>query len=274
MYTTYHLFPLLPFKDLIKKDGNPTTPFQLATGTKPSVSHSRVLFCPCVVRKAAAHVGKKALNMRHQVQKGFRGISVGIPQHKKGYLVYLPGTRKIISSCDVIFDESFSSTLAYMSQPYAEAISMRPAVSYTPYAFTHFEEGDLLSETRDNAESGNESDENSTMTPLFSKEEMDALDSGNEYDDEPINTYMLKDNCDGSQSRPSIHRIEARYNICDYIKGSQAECKLLLLSTQNVGKDLHKVFKSVVKDIMQVLLILGESISEVSYFIPETRNFA
>ena len=49
MYTTYHIFPVLPIKDLINEDGDPTTPHELATGTKPSVSHLRVLFCPCVV---------------------------------------------------------------------------------------------------------------------------------------------------------------------------------------------------------------------------------
>ena len=73
MYTTDHIFPLLPIKDLIKKDGEPTTPFKLTTGMKPSVSHSRVLFFLCVVRKSTAHVGTKALNMRHQAQNGFRG---------------------------------------------------------------------------------------------------------------------------------------------------------------------------------------------------------
>ena len=44
MYTTYHIFPVLPIKDLIIEDGDPTTPYKLATGTKPSVSHLRVLF--------------------------------------------------------------------------------------------------------------------------------------------------------------------------------------------------------------------------------------
>ena len=71
MYTTYHIFPVLPIKDLINEDGNPTTPQKLATGTKPSVSHLRVLFCPCVVVKATAHVETKTLNMRHQAQKWF-----------------------------------------------------------------------------------------------------------------------------------------------------------------------------------------------------------
>ena len=36
----------------------------------------------------------------------------------------------------------------------------------------------------------------------------------------------------------------------------------------------HKVFKTVVKEILQVLPPLGESGSEVSYFIPEPRNFS
>ena len=79
MYTTDHIFLVLPIKYLINKDSDPTTPFKLATGIKPSVSHLRVLFCQCVVRKATAHVGTKTLNMRHLAQKGFRGIFVGIP---------------------------------------------------------------------------------------------------------------------------------------------------------------------------------------------------
>ena len=37
MYTTDHIFPVLPIKDLIKKDGDPTMPQKLATSTKPSV---------------------------------------------------------------------------------------------------------------------------------------------------------------------------------------------------------------------------------------------
>ena len=56
----------------------PTTPFKLMKGKNISVSHLRVLFFPCVVRKATAHSDKKALNMRHQAQKGFRSIFVGI----------------------------------------------------------------------------------------------------------------------------------------------------------------------------------------------------
>ena len=94
-YTTDHIFPVLLIKDLINKEGDLTTPHKLATGTKFSVSHLRVLFCSCVVRKATQHVETKTLNMRYQAQKGFHGIFVGIPEHQKVYLVYLPSTRKV-----------------------------------------------------------------------------------------------------------------------------------------------------------------------------------
>ena len=119
--------------------------------------------------------------MRHQAKKGFCGIFVGIPQHQKMYLVYVPSTRKIMYSYGVVFDESFSSVLSYTSKPYPEEMAMLMSVTYTPCAtsprektgdiitFTQFEEGNLLSETCNDAESGDKSDENSIMPPLLSK---------------------------------------------------------------------------------------------------------
>ena len=59
-------------------------------------------------------------------------------QYQKGYLVYVPNTRKILSSYDIVFDEKNSSALVYMSQPYAEAMRMLLSVSYTPYAKSLF----------------------------------------------------------------------------------------------------------------------------------------
>ena len=41
-----------------------------------------------------------------------------------------------------------------------------------------------------------------------------------------------------------------------------------------MGKVLHKVFSTVVKEISQEFTALGESGSEVSHFIPEPRNFS
>ena len=72
--------------------------------------------------------------MRHQAPKTFCGVFVGIPQHQKGYLVYVISTRKIISSYDVVFNEIFYSLLAYTPQPYSEAMAMRLKVMYTPFA--------------------------------------------------------------------------------------------------------------------------------------------
>ena len=84
-----------------------------------------------------------------------------------------------------MFDESFSSALSYTSWPYAEAMEMRPEVTYTPYAtspkeqtdniitFAQFEEGGLLSETRNDTESGDESDSESIM---MSEQDMENLD--------------------------------------------------------------------------------------------------
>ena len=69
--------------------------------------------------------------------------------------MYVPSTRKIISSYDVVFDESYSSTLVNTPQPYSEEMEMRTTVTYTPYGtssreqtgdiitFTHFEEGNI-----------------------------------------------------------------------------------------------------------------------------------
>ena len=74
-----------------------------------------------------------------------------------------------------MFEKIFSSALSYMSRPYAEAMEMRPKVTYTPYAtsskeqtddvikFTQFEEGNLISETRNDTESDDESDSESIM---------------------------------------------------------------------------------------------------------------
>ena len=98
--------------------------------------------------------------------------------------------------------------------------------------------------------------------------------SGDESDAEPMFTDVLEDIRDRSQSHLSINRRELCYKICDRIKLVPAECKGALLSTRNMGKVLHKVFKAVFNEILQALPILGEYDSEVSYFVPEPRNFS
>ena len=95
-------------------------------------------------------------------------------------------------------------------------MDLRPYVTYTPCATsskeqtgniitsTQFEEGNLSSETRNDAERGDGSDEYSIMPPLISEEEMDTMNSGDESDDDPMSTEMLEDICDGSQSHPNF----------------------------------------------------------------------
>ena len=81
---------------------------------------------------------------------------------------------------------------------------MRTAVKYTPcvtssrgkkgdiITFTQFEEGNIWTKTRNDAESGDESDDNSIMPPLLSKEKIDAMDSGDELNYDLISTDMLE----------------------------------------------------------------------------------
>ena len=140
--------------------------------------------------------------------------------------MYVPSLSKIISSYDVVFDEIFSSALSYTSQPYSEAMAMRTAVTYTPCAkssrekngdiimFAQFEEENILTKTRNDAESG---DDDSIMPLLLSEEEIDAMDSGDESNHDLISTDMVEDIRDGSQSHPKVNQREACYKICDRI---------------------------------------------------------
>ena len=60
MYTTDHIFPVLPIKDLINKDGDPTTPYKLATGTKPQCLIYVCYFFHVVYKKL-----RRTLRQRH-----------------------------------------------------------------------------------------------------------------------------------------------------------------------------------------------------------------
>ena len=93
------------------------------------------------------------------------------------------------------------------------------AVTYTPCAtslreqtgnkitFTHFEEGNILTKTCNDEESGDTSDDNSIVPPLLSKEEMHVMDYGDESDHDIISTEMLEDIRDGIQTHPNVNRI-------------------------------------------------------------------
>ena len=111
---------------------------------------------------------------------------------------------------------------------------MRPAVTYTLYVtslkeqtgdvitFAQFEERNILTETRNDAEIGNESDNESIM---MSEQDIENLNSNEKSDHDLISTEMLEYICDGSQTHPNVNKREARYKICDRVRQRQLEWK-------------------------------------------------
>ena len=111
---------------------------------------------------------------------------------------------------------------------------MRPAVTYTLYAtsskeqtgdvitFAQFEEGNILNKSRNDAESG---DESNNKLIMMSKQDMEDINSSDGSDHDLISTEMLEDIHDGIQIHPNVNRREARYKIRDRIRQRQSECK-------------------------------------------------
>ena len=101
---------------------------------------------------------------------------------------------------------------------------MRPEVTYTLYAtsskeqtgdvitFVYFEEGNILTETCNNAESGDKSDNKSI---IMSEQDMENINSGDESDHDLIYTDMLEDIRDRSQTHPKVNIRGGRYKIHD-----------------------------------------------------------
>ena len=66
-----------------------------------------------------------------------------------------------------------------------------------------FEEGGLISETRNDTESGDKSDSESIM---MSEKDMENLDENEKFDDDLISTKTLHDIRDGNQTHPKIDK--------------------------------------------------------------------
>ena len=111
-------------------------------------------------------------------------------------------------------------------------MAMCPTETYTPYAkysmertgdvitFTQFEGGTLITETRKNTESGDESDRESIM---MSEKDMENLNEKEKLDDDLISTETLHDICDGNQTHPRIDKREALLKIRDRIKQEKSQ---------------------------------------------------
>ena len=75
----------------------------------------------------------------------------------------------------------------------------------------------------------------------------------------------LEDIRGGSQIHPWINTGDARFKICDRIRPTQNEWKVVELSAKSMGKVLHKVSNSVFNELNNALPDLVESGSEVSH---------
>ena len=88
-------------------------------------------------------------------------------------------------------------------------------MSYTsqPYA-------NLLTETHNDTESGDESDSESIM---MNEQDMENLDKKEKFNDNLISTETLHDIRDGNKTHPNIDKREARLKIRDWIKQKTSE---------------------------------------------------
>ena len=80
----------------------------------------------------------------------------------------------------------------------------------------------ILTETCNDAESGEESDNESIM---MSEQDMENIDSNEKSDHDLISTEMLEDISDGSQTHVNDNKREAPYKIRDRIRQRQPEWK-------------------------------------------------
>ena len=116
---------LTPVKDVYYTDidgvKNPCTPFERYFGQAPTIERFRVFGCPVVFklhRRTARETGPRGSRTRvltssNIIQRGGRGIFVGFPHSQAGWLIYVPASDRLITSCDVAFDEDFTSILAF-----------------------------------------------------------------------------------------------------------------------------------------------------------------
>ena len=89
---------------------------------------------------------------------------------------------------------------------------------------------------------------------------MENLDEKEKFDDNLISTETLHDICDGNQTHPNIDKRKARLKIRDRINKKKSEWKGALKATHKMGKGLHRVFSTVIKEISQELTNFDEII--------------
>ncbi len=75
--------------------------------------------------------------------------------HQKGYVIYCPGSRSIVISNNVIFDELFTSAIALTWQKFQDGLTLRPLASFITDVGTTLEHTGTISTIRTPVEEGN-----------------------------------------------------------------------------------------------------------------------
>ena len=104
-----------------------------------NVGKYRVWGCPVVAkiytRRATSsnqltdpRAPRTVLTPKNIVQRGVRGIFLGIPEDQAGWLVYVPQSGRVFASADVAFDEDFDSVgLAHNKMLFYDSMPVRGA---------------------------------------------------------------------------------------------------------------------------------------------------
>jgi hypothetical protein len=130
------------------------------------VSHFRVFGCPCIAKKWTISVDGKPKDNSKGTQKGIRGIHLGFSPMQKGLLLYVPSTRQIVISGDVICHDTFAYTVAGTWRPFHDAVALRPTASFITDSYTVLEHtGDRLSQFEEGNATTNNS-QTATTSPF------------------------------------------------------------------------------------------------------------
>ncbi len=135
-----HIINVLPVRGLLNEEDTPATPHQLFFGKCPMVSKYRVFGCPTIDHRWVTHNKSNGKQTEH----GTRGIFIGFHANQKSYAIYSPGSRQIIISDDVIFDENFTSAIATTWQQHKDSLALKPVNSYVPDITTTLEHMETL----------------------------------------------------------------------------------------------------------------------------------
>jgi hypothetical protein len=91
----------------------------------PWSATSEYLDVPVSIKKWTVSVDSQSEDNNEGTHRGIRGMHIGFPSTQKGLLLYVPSTRQIASSGDVICDEILASTEAETWRPIHDALTLR-----------------------------------------------------------------------------------------------------------------------------------------------------